>query len=79
MRTVHTVFENGVFCPTRKVELLERCEVEFEPCVVAPTVADQIADLQRNDPRLAAVYEVLSRRHQSGHDDIAERHNEHQP
>jgi hypothetical protein len=28
---------------------------------------------------LARVYEILGRRHSSGHTDAAERHNEHQP
>lgn len=28
---------------------------------------------------LAKVYEILGRRHSSGHTDTAERHNEHQP
>jgi hypothetical protein len=47
--------------------------------VVGPSVSEQIAELRKTDPGLAAIYEVLSRRHHSGHHDTAERHNEHQP
>lgn len=79
MKTIHAVFENGVFRPTQEVELPEHCEVEFEPRVVATSVDDRISELRRNDPKLAAVYEVLSRRYKSGHHDTAQRHNEHQP
>jgi predicted DNA-binding antitoxin AbrB/MazE fold protein len=77
--TIHAIFENGVFRPITKVDLPERCEVEFEPRVIEKTVADHIAALRQTDPKLADVYEVLSRRHRSGHHDTAERHNEHQP
>ena len=56
-------------------------QVEFEPRLVEidPDVADSIRELAKTDPGLAAIYEVLSRRHNSGQHDIAERHNEHQP
>jgi predicted DNA-binding antitoxin AbrB/MazE fold protein len=29
--TIHAVYENGVFRPLEKVDLPEKCEVEFEP------------------------------------------------
>jgi predicted DNA-binding antitoxin AbrB/MazE fold protein len=77
--TIHAIFENGVFRPIGKVDLPDRCAVEFEPRVVAKTVADQIAALRTTDPELADVYDVLGRRYRSGHHDTAERHNEHQP
>ena len=79
MKTIHAVFENGVFRPTQQVDLPEHCEVEFEPRLIEKAVADQIAALREIDPGMAAVYEVLSRRSSSGRHDIAERHNEHQP
>lgn len=67
---IHAVYENGVFRPTEKVDLPERCEVEVEIRQVkeAPTM-----------PTLDDVYEILGRRHESGERDLAERHNEHQP
>jgi len=34
-KTIHAVFENGVFRPIESVELPERYEVEFEPRLVA--------------------------------------------
>jgi predicted DNA-binding antitoxin AbrB/MazE fold protein len=71
MTKIHAIFENGVFRPTEAVELPEHTEVEFEPQIVAPTIDA--------GPALDAVYEVMSRRHESGFSDTAERHNEHQP
>ena len=70
MKTIHAVFENGVFRPTQPVELPEHCQVEFEPRVLGPP----------DDPgHIARVREILSHRHNSGQHDVAERHNEHQP
>lgn len=69
--TIRAVYENGVFRPTEPVELPERAEVEFEPRVLASSPEES--------PALSRVYRVLSRRHDSGESDVAERHNEHQP
>lgn len=79
MKTVHAVYENGIFRPREKVDLPEHSEVEFEPRLREQSVAEKIAELRRSDPGLADVYEVLSRRFESGRHDIAQRHNEHQP
>ena len=71
MRTIHAVFEKGVFRPLENVELPERCEVEFEPRPVlrpAPQNGNQ-----------EAIYGILSERYESGEHDVAARHNEHQP
>lgn len=71
MKTIHAVYESGVFRPLEAVELPDRTEVEFEPRPVA----------QREDGngRLDGVYAILGERYQSGEDDAAARHNEHQP
>ena len=69
MATIHAIFENGVFKPIGPVELPENCEVKFEPQIV-PNGETQ--DLE-------GIYEILSRRHNSGESDVAARHNEHQP
>lgn len=80
MRTIHAVFENGVFRPTEPVELPESCRVEFEPRVV-PEEQPQPTDPQFThlDPRMARVYAILSHRYDGGQPDAAARHNEHQP
>lgn len=69
--TVRADYENGVFRPLHAVDLPEKTEVVFEPRIVrthkAPTNA------------MAAIYEILSRRYDTGQTDTAERHNEHQP
>jgi len=79
MSTIHAIFEGGVFRPTEPVDLPENTTVTFEPRVIDPKVAEQLQELAKTDPGLAGIYEVLSRRHNSGHHDTAERHNEHQP
>lgn len=68
--TIRTVYENGVFRPSEKVNLPDRCEVEVE--------IRQVKELPKV-PTLEEVYAILDRRHCSGEHDLAERHNEHQP
>jgi predicted DNA-binding antitoxin AbrB/MazE fold protein len=71
MKTVHAVFEKGVFRPLETVALPERCEVEFEPRpVLSP---------RENGDDLSSIYAILSERYESGERDVAARHNEHQP
>jgi len=67
MSVIHAIFEKGVFRPTQPVELPERCEVEFEPKVVAPPQNGE------------GVYSILGERYESGESDVAARHDEHQP
>jgi len=69
MGTVHAIFENGVFRPTKPVELPEAAEVEFEPRLVTPPKAGT----------LEGVYRVLSQRFESGERDVAARHEECRP
>jgi len=71
MKTIHAVYEKGVFRPLEAVELPERTEVEFEPRPVAK-------EEERNG-NLDSIYAILSERYQSGEEDGAARHNEHQP
>ena len=71
MKTVHAVYEKGVFRPLERIDLPERTEVEFEPRPV------QAGDTSHAD--LDGVYAVLSERYASGENDVAARHNEHQP
>jgi predicted DNA-binding antitoxin AbrB/MazE fold protein len=71
VKTVHAIFENGVFRPKEAVDLPEHTEVEFEPRTVvgAPD----------SDAALDRIYEILSETYDSGQHDVAARHNEHQP
>jgi predicted DNA-binding antitoxin AbrB/MazE fold protein len=71
MKTVHAVFEKGMFRPLEAVELPEHCEVEFEP--------RPIQQPHENGDSLSSIYAVLSERYKSGERDVAARHNEHQP
>ena len=75
-KTIHAVYENGVFRPTEEVDLPENTPVEMELRVQAAVPAASAPPMSEG---LARVYEVLGRRHRSGHTDTAERHNEHQP
>ena len=70
MKSIHAVYENGVFRPVDAVELPDRCHVEFEP---------RIVDASSIAPSLDEVYAVLGQRYESGQSDVAARHNEHQP
>jgi predicted DNA-binding antitoxin AbrB/MazE fold protein len=71
MKTVHAVFEHGMFRPLEAVELPEKCEVEFEPRPVKISSA--------KEDSLSAIYAILSERYESGEHDVAARHNDHQP
>jgi predicted DNA-binding antitoxin AbrB/MazE fold protein len=71
MKTIHAVYEKGVFRPLEKVELPDHCEVEFAPRIV-----------NTKSPKpgsMDAIYEIMSQRFETGEHDIAARHNEHQP
>lgn len=69
-KTIHAVYENGVFRPTEAVEIPEKSEVEVEIRVIkeGPKV-----------PTLDDIYAILGERFNSGEHDVAARHNEHQP
>lgn len=69
MKTVHAVFENGVFKPKEPVNLPERTKVEFEP---RPRHTS-------SEEALDSIYEILGRRYDGGETNVAARHNEHQP
>ena len=71
MKTIHAVYERGVFRPLEPVEMAERTQVEFEPRPVAQAA-------QLDDP-LEGIYAILSERYESGEENVAARHNEHQP
>ena len=72
MKTVHAIYEHGIFRPTEPVDFPEgsRVLVEAEPPAQIPPIEDEGLD---------EIYAILSRRYRSGATDTAERHNEHQP
>ena len=70
MKTIHAIFENGVFRPLEKVDLPERCEVEFELRTVKEVSSPDHLD---------RIHDILSRSYHTGETDTAARHNEHQP
>jgi hypothetical protein len=57
------------------LDVAEGQDVEVQVKIVEPTkpVPAPMSE------ELAKIYEILGRRHSSGHTDTAERHNEHQP
>ena len=71
MKTIHAVYESGVFRPMERVELPERTEVEFEP--------RPVAQLEDQNGRLEGIYAILGEHYRSGDREVAARHNEHQP
>lgn len=72
-KTIHAIYENGVFRPIEPVDLPESTVVEFEPRVAQSPLSSTMS------AGLAKVYSILGERYESGHADTAERHNEHQP
>jgi predicted DNA-binding antitoxin AbrB/MazE fold protein len=72
MKTIHAVFEKGIFRPHESVELPERTEVEFEPRPAAKQFKGEKNGLEE-------IYEILSERYETGDPTLAARHNEHQP
>jgi predicted DNA-binding antitoxin AbrB/MazE fold protein len=71
MKTIHAVYERGVFRPLESVELPECTEVEFEP---RPVAAQEVGNGHLDD-----IYAIMGERYHSGERDVAARHNEHQP
>ncbi len=69
IKKIHAIYEDGVFKPTEPVNLPENSKVEFEI---------KVAD-DSQQPSIDDVYAVLGNRYDSGQDDVAERHDEHQP
>ena len=71
MKTIHAVFEKGVFRPLEALDLAEQTEVEFEPKI--------IGEPKPKAGSMQGIIEVMSHRYETGEPDIAARHNEHQP
>jgi len=72
-KTIHAIYENGVFRPIEPVNLPEHTEVRIELRVEEGTKSAPMS------PGLAKIYAILGERFDSGEHDVAERHNEHQP
>ena len=77
MKTVHAIYEKGVFRPTRKVDLPERCKVTFVPQVVQRK--GNKANAKAKAMAMEKIFEILSHSYDTGIRDLAARHNEHQP
>jgi predicted DNA-binding antitoxin AbrB/MazE fold protein len=69
-KTIHAIYENGVFRPTEAVQIPDKSEVEVEVRLIKEGP---------KKPSLDDVYAILNERFDSGERDAAERHNEHQP
>ena len=76
MKTIHAIYENGVFRPTDDVDLPDQTAVAFEPRVLIEDPAITSAPMSDG---LAKIYEILGRRYSSGFTNTAARHDEHQP
>lgn len=76
MKTIHAIYENGVFRPTTPVDLAEGSEVIIETKNVGST-SDRPGNADQEE--MAAIYEILSHSYETGESDLAARHDEHQP
>lgn len=70
MPTIRAIYENGVFRPLEPVDLPDSCWVKLHILSIEGPERDDDMD---------PIYAILGRTYCSGHDDTAERHNEHQP
>ena len=70
MRALRAIYEHGVFRPLETVNLPECTEVLIEPRLVAAPLS------QTGRER---IYGILAQRFDSGENDVAARHDEHQP
>jgi predicted DNA-binding antitoxin AbrB/MazE fold protein len=71
MPVIRAIFENGVIRPEEPIDLPEASELEVEFRVIDRQSAP--------DDDRDGLYAILSRRHRSGEQDVAARHDEHQP
>ena len=69
MKSIHAIYERGVFRPLEAVDLPETTEVVFEPRPVL---------LATTPEARARVLAALAQRFDSGENDVAARHDEHQ-
>jgi len=70
MKTIHAIYEKGVFRPTEPVDLPEGAAVVVE----ANQSGTETVRVARQ-----RVFETLTHSYDGGEPDAAERHNEHQP
>jgi predicted DNA-binding antitoxin AbrB/MazE fold protein len=66
MKTIHAIYENGVFRPTTPVELPEGTEVSIVP--------QPLREPTSPSPHLKRIYELLSRSEDTGDRHLSERH-----
>lgn len=71
MKTIHAVYEKGVFRPKERVDLPEHCEVEVSLTVV-PKPSDQVRAMKE-------IRATMSQTFETNQPHLAEQHNEHQP
>ncbi len=71
MKTIHAIYENGVFRPTTPVNLPEGSEVRIEPEPMSETAGPS--------PHLGRIYELLSQPEDTGDPHLSTGHDEHQP
>jgi predicted DNA-binding antitoxin AbrB/MazE fold protein len=76
MKSLHAVFENGVFRPVERVDLPEHSEVLID---VRPSPQASNGAPAQGSSEWDAVYDILSRSYPTGEPDLATRHDEHQP
>jgi hypothetical protein len=74
-RTLHGKVHGKTIEFDEDLGVAEGQEVEVQMKILPPSQTSQ----PPMSEGLAKVYEILGRRHSSGHTDTAERHNEHQP
>jgi predicted DNA-binding antitoxin AbrB/MazE fold protein len=50
MKTIHAIYEEGVFKPTEPVDLPEHCRVTVAPAIDTPSIEDVLTELAKEAP-----------------------------
>lgn len=72
-KTIHAIYENGVFRPTEPVDLPDHTPVEFELRIKEPPAPVKVSE------GLAKIYAILGERYETGESDLAVQHDEYEP
>lgn len=71
MKTVHAIYEGGVFRPITPVDLPEGFQVRLE--------LEPFGEPTRPTPHLKRIYDLLSQAEDTSDPQLSARHDEHQP
>ena len=76
MTVITAIFENGIFRPLGPVQFPEGSHVRL---MIPESESVPAKRTPEEEAHISRVYEILSQRFDGGEEDVAAKHNEHQP